>query len=427
MQIDKPINVSVVGLGRVGLITLFHLAGKGFKVYACDTNKNWIQSLKNKSASIGSYEHIRGTLPDGHIIDPSFDSLLKKHYKKISFHSDLPDSSHYFICVPTPFNEKHRKMDLSCIRSVLNKIKASSQKKHIFIRSTLSPGDGKTLSNKYKHINLYYFPEFFREGCFFEDYKIRPYSILGCPDKRKAHHFSAFQFSKTTEFCSLEEAEILKMACNLFHGIKVSFANEMGRIACQFSASPNRIMNLFMKDRHLNISEKYLKPGFSYGGPCLSKDIRSLQAVQNRRPLLGKLPLSTEDSNALHIQWAARQIKKWKARTIGVLGCSFTGNPAYDCRNSPVLKLMETLSKSKNIKLYGFEAVLTKHKCAVLPEKSFCAQLPEWDMCLIGGWIPHSQKYFSRLLNYKGIIFDLLIQNLPAKIKKHPHYKNLYS
>ena len=183
-------------------------------------------------------------------------------------------------------------------------------------------------------------------------------------------------------------------------------------------------MDLFLKDKHLNISEKYLKPGFSYGGPCLSKDIQSFDAIQDSKKPQWLLAQASEASNKLHTQWIARQILNFKPKRIGVLGCSFTGNPTYDYRHSPVLKLVEVLSTNKDIKLYGIEKPLNQYKCYVLPEKSL-HQFRQYDMCILGGWNTFLKP--SLFVDYKGILFDLLIQNLPKYIKTHPHYTTAFS
>lgn len=403
-------SVSVIGLGRVGLMTLFHLAEKGFSPYAVDKDEEYIYQLVNKKTPF---------------LEPGFNDLLKKHHKKIKFLTSPIDTKYNFISVPTPFNSLTQKIDLDPVHSVLNKFKNSHDKKYIFIRSTLAPGNCRQLSKQFQSLSINYFPEFFREGHFVEDYKNTDFSILASTDDKIFQIFSSFQFPPT-KICSLEEAEILKSISNLFHGLKVSFANEVGRTAKAFRCSPHKIMELFGQDTKLNISKKYLKPGFSFGGPCLKKDIKSLYSVQAANQKQWLLAKYTEKSNEIHTKWVADQILDLNPETISVLGCSFTGSQTIDYRDSQVLTLVEILSKEQNIRIYTVEKILENYSCVLLSEES-PEKMLESEVFIIGGWTPFLKKYKNLISNYKGLLFDLLIQDVPEFIKNHPHYKNIYS
>ena len=403
-------SVSVIGLGRVGFITLMHLAKKGFAPYGIDQDIEKIKSLKNKE------------LP---FKEKGFQSLIEAHSKSICFSSTLPDVKYNFVCVPSPFNSSKKASDLSFVESVLNQLMHTKyKKKYVFIRSTLAPGSSRRLSKKFKKLSLHYFPEFFREGHFMKDYEKSSYTVIGSQDSSALKLFSKFQF-KNVQLCQIEEAEILKVSSNLFHGLKVSFANEIGRTSQQFQVSADKIMDLFLKDKILNVSEKYLKPGFAFGGSCLKKDIKSLESTQQPE-IKTMLSKSVIASNQNHINWTADQILKLKPKKISILGCSFTGSPTIDYRESPVLQLVKVLHKKKKLKIYAVEDVLKKYSSQVVLETDFKLLLQS-DVFILGGWSPLLKKHSRDFSKFKAVLFDLLMQEVPKSIKKHPNYRTLYS
>ena len=406
----KKMSVSVIGLGRVGLITLLHLAKKGFSPCGIDKDENKIQGFQNKK------------LP---FVEKGFQGLMEAYHKWIGFSHVLPDVKYNFVCVPSPFDSSKKESDLSAVLSVLNQLQNTKyKKKYIFIRSTLPPGGSRCLSHRFKKLSIHYFPEFFREGHFMKDYKNSAYNVIGSSDNNILKGFSKFQF-KNVHLCRPEEAEILKAGSNLFHGLKVSFVNEIGRTARQFQVSEDKIMSLFLKDKSLNISEKYLKPGFAFGGSCLKKDIQSLSASQQAeiKTMLSKAVIA---SNQNHIHWTAHQILKLKPKKISVLGCSFTGSPTIDYRESPVLDLVQLLNQKKKLKIYAVEPILKKYSCHIIPEKDF-KQLLQSDVFILGGWFPLLKKHSKDFREFKGLLFDLLVQSAPKSIKQHPNYRTLYS
>ena len=111
-------------------------------------------------------------------------------------------------------------------------------------------------------------------------------------------------------FADIEEAEILKMVNNAFHAMKISFANEIGRICDNLRIDSNKIMDLVCKDKKLNISEKYLKPGFAFGGSCLPKDLMAINYFCDNNDV--KIPVLKNilNSNDEHIDFIINKKSK---------------------------------------------------------------------------------------------------------------------
>jgi GDP-mannose 6-dehydrogenase len=138
-------------------------------------------------------------------------------------------------------------------------------------------------------------PEFLREGSSIFDFYHPPYTLVGADDEEAAFlvrklygHINAPVLS-----VKVKEAEMVKYACNAFHALKVTFANEIGNVCKTLGIDSHKVMNVFCQDTKLNLSSYYLKPGFAFGGSCLPKDVRALtykaRSLDLEAPLLNSL------------------------------------------------------------------------------------------------------------------------------------------
>jgi GDP-mannose 6-dehydrogenase len=151
---------------------------------------------------------------------------------------------------------------------------------------------------------------------------------------------------------SLEVSEMVKYAENSFHAAKVTFANEIGLISKNLGIDSHEVMEILCKDRKLNISPVYLRPGFAFGGSCLPKDVKALTHLVRAMNIETPLMNSLMSSNAQQIHHAVQTITGFGKKTIGVLGFSFKSE-TDDLRNSPVVEVIEMLiGKGYTVRLY---------------------------------------------------------------------------
>jgi GDP-mannose 6-dehydrogenase len=153
---------------------------------------------------------------------------------------------------------------------------------------------------------------------------------------------------------------MVKYADNAWHALKVIFANEIGSISKAVGIDGGAVMDIFCQDRKLNISSKYLRPGFAFGGSCLPKDVRAL--TYKGRSLDLELPLinAIMPSNRSHIDRALQMILDLKERNVGVLGLSFKAG-TDDLRESPVVELVERLlGKGHEIRIFDRNVNLSR-------------------------------------------------------------------
>ena len=145
---------------------------------------------------------------------------------------------------------------------------------------------------------------------------------------------------------------MLKYACNAFHALKISFANEIDTLASMIGADGHDVMSLLTKDKVLNISAAYLRPGFAFGGSCLPKELRALEALarQHHEPL--PLLSAVLTSNRRRVEQALEVILSQPQQRLAFIGLSFKLG-TDDLRESPFVELAERLlGKGYEIRIY---------------------------------------------------------------------------
>jgi GDP-mannose 6-dehydrogenase len=138
------------------------------------------------------------------------------------------------------------------------------------------------------------------------------------------------------------ESELLKYACNIFHAVKINFANEIGSMAQAFGADPAAVMQAFCHDTRLNISSAYLKPGFAFGGSCLPKDTRSLNHLARQQGIEVPMIQSVMPSNNAHLMRQRDRILALGRKPTLLAGLTFKRD-TDDLRESPMVELAEQL------------------------------------------------------------------------------------
>ena len=262
-----------------------------------------------------------------------------------------------WICVGTP-SSLDKGIDLSHIETVMRQIgqamKESGSRPLIVLRSTVLPGSMESLviptleqASGLKiglDFQVVFHPEFLRESTAVEDFDNPPKIVIGEKSPgagdRLMRIYELFDAPKFR--ISLGEAEMVKYCDNLFHAIKITFANEVGSIARAAGIDARKVAEVFVADTKLNISPYYLRPGFAFGGSCLPKDLRAIlhYAVNNslQVPLLG----STLDSNHAQIENLIARVLACKFSKIGMIGLSFKPN-TDDMRESPYVTVAKRL------------------------------------------------------------------------------------
>jgi GDP-mannose 6-dehydrogenase len=197
-------------------------------------------------------------------------------------------------------------------------------------------------------------PEFMREGSAVKDFFSPSLVVVGGEDQVSVEKVASIYapLQASVHNVNLRTAEMIKYACNAFHGVKIAFANEIGALSASLQIDAGSVLAMMCKDTKLNISSAYLKPGFAFGGSCISKDLRALTYRANQLNLSLPLLESTIPSNQRHLRRAIKAILGLSTSRLGFLGLAFKEN-TDDLRESPVVTLLETLiGKGRDVRVF---------------------------------------------------------------------------
>jgi len=205
-------------------------------------------------------------------------------------------------------------------------------------------------------------PEFLREGTAVHDYDHPPKTVIGKADDVSGDKLASLyeKLPAPLIVTDVATAEMVKYVDNVWHALKVDFANEIGNICKAVGLDGHSVMEIFCKDTKLNLSPYYLKPGFAFGGSCLPKDVRALSYCAKTLDL--DLPVLTSilRSNDRQVERGIEMVTSSPGKRVGVLGFSFKAG-TDDLRESPIVTLIEHLiGKGYDVRLYDRNVSLAR-------------------------------------------------------------------
>lgn len=340
-------NISIFGLGYVGCVGAACCAKLGHHVIGNDVSENKVNLINQGKPTIIEAE-IEELIKSGHdkgLIEATTSCNYAVEHSEISF-----------IVVGTP-SSKEGHLNLSYIYEVARQIGAALRNKTDFhivaIRSTVLPGTNKTVGEiiekssgkkRNKDFTVVSNPEFLREGTAVHDYMNPPLTLIGTDNKYAEEKFRELYRDIPGEFIStdIEVAEIMKYINNTYHALKIVFGNEIGNVCKALGIDSHKVMDIFCRDRQLNISPYYFKPGFAYGGSCLPKDSKALRTLAHDLYIDVPVINAIDSSNEVQKRNALEIIESKGKRKIGILGLSFKAG-TDDLRCSPIVDVAETL------------------------------------------------------------------------------------
>jgi len=342
------LSISIFGLGYVGSVSAAYLMRDGHRVTGVDLNSAKVEMVAS------------GRSP---ILEPRVSELLAEGHQAHRLHATtdgiaaVHNSDISLVCVGTP-SLRSGKLDLSHVERVAREIGGALHQKNshhvVVVRSTVLPGTTEALvipilekasgRRAGADFTVCYNPEFMREGSAVDDFNAPPYTILGAQRPQHLTLLRAiYESTPGPKFeTSIPVAEMVKYASNMFHAVKVGFANEMGTLCKHLGVDTEAVSRIFASDIKLNISPAYLSPGFAFGGSCLPKDLRALGYRAKELDLSLPLLEALMPSNAEHLNRAVDAVLQTNKKKVSVLGLSFKAG-TDDLRESPQVQLVKRL------------------------------------------------------------------------------------
>ncbi|MCE4557559.1 nucleotide sugar dehydrogenase [Roseateles cellulosilyticus] len=341
-------KVSVFGLGYVGAVSCACLPELGHEVVGVDINPLKVELIASGQSPVveeGIEELIAAAVNAGKL-SATRDVAAAVRVTEISL-----------ISVATPALPNFMP-DLTALDAVVGQIGAEIAKKDshhtLVIRSTVAPGTtreriaplleraaGRKIGDR---LSLVFNPEFLREGSSVSDFHNPPQTIVGSLEESGVEVMKRLYGGVPGNFVAADVgvAESVKYLCNVFHALKIVFANEAGAVLKETGLDARDVLELFCRDTQLNISKAYLRPGFAFGGSCLPKEVKGFLTIARERgvdiPVLGSLL----DSNEAHIARAYDLIAAAGRKPVALFGLAFKPG-TDDLRDSPLVVLAERL------------------------------------------------------------------------------------
>ena len=343
-------NISIIGVGYVGLPTGLCLASFGHDVNFVDVNQEKIDMLKEGKSPI--YE--RG-----------IDEYLEENKNRISFSTDFSTvrgSEAVILAVGTP-SKLDGSADLSMLFAAANNIRDHiNTNTMVAIKSTVPVGTNRNLTEAMKGRGIVVsLPEFLREGTALDDFMRQDRIVVGCRDYDKIKQTFTVMFAQllTNGYTKLlvttpESAEMIKYASNAFLAVRLQYVNELADLCEEVGANIQDVTLGMGMDKR--IGKHFLNASCGYGGSCFPKDTRALLKFGNKSGMT--LVRETVKNNVKRQLACADRIKAYarnnNIKKIAVWGLAFK-NGTDDCRESPALEIVDWLMKDLSLDITVYD------------------------------------------------------------------------
>lgn len=339
-------KIVVVGTGYVGLSNAVLLAQYN-KVVAVDILEDKIKLINNKQSPIADKD-----------IQYFLDTKHLDLYATTNLDEACKNADYVIIATPTDYDTDTGYFNTSSVDSVLQRVTNINENINVVIKSTIPVGYiEKKRKEGYK--NVFFVPEFLREGLALHD-NLYPSRIVIGEKSKRAEVFSdlllkaALIENVPVLYTGATEAEAIKLFANTYLALRVSFFNELDTYAWNQNLSARQIIEGITLDPR--IGNHYCNPSFGYGGYCLPKDTKQLLA--NFEGIPQELIKAVVQSNRVRKQQVANKVLERNPRTVGIYRLTMKSG-SDNFRASAVFGVIKRLKiKNPSLNLICYEPTL---------------------------------------------------------------------
>ena len=361
-------NITVIGVGYVGLVTGVCFSDLGNRVVCVDINEQRIDDLN------------QGMMP---IYEPGLEELMARNVQAgrlhftTSYEEGLKDAELVFIAVGTP-EGVDGEADLRYVRMAACSIAEVMDHPLIIVnKSTVPVGTGDWVAeiirdyrNDDVDLNIVSNPEFLREGAAISDFMRPDRIVLGSLNRDAAEKVAQLYLPlrATIMITDLRTAEMIKYASNAFLATRISFINEISIICEELGADVKEVATGMGYDQR--IGHAFLDAGVGYGGSCFPKDVKALAHmadIKGRHPqLLHAVMEINQYQRRAVVHKLQHALHSLRGKTVGLLGLAFKPN-TDDMRESPAVHITYML-QAAGARVRAFDPVSMKVAERMIPQ-----------------------------------------------------------